>query len=285
MQDDAQLNGAGDDDGGARQRGFLSRFFHKTRAKSKGKNTAMGQAPEWNISALKRVKVSDISIPKADIVALPIDADIEDFLNALREHSFSRLPVFRETLDDPLGLVHVKDVFMSYGLELKKQKFSLEPFIRPLIYVPPSMPLLTLLQRMQAEHVHMALVIDEYGGVDGLVTIEDILEEIVGDITDEHDDKEEDLWRLEKPGVYVVDARAEISEFESDTHITLPHPEDGEDVDTIGGLIMTYTGRVPVKDEVIRTDDGFEFVIMDADPRRIKRVRVRPPLLHSQKSK
>ncbi len=143
------------------------------------------------------------------------------------------------------------------------------------------MDVLTL-HSLQSEHVHMALVIDEYGGVDGLVTIEDILEQIVGDITDEHDEGDEATWQLEKPGVYIADARTDIEDFQEETYVHLPPPENDEDVDTIGGLIMTYTGRVPVKDEVIRTDDGFEFEIVDADPRRIKRVRIRPPLIHSE---
>ncbi len=263
-------------------RSWFSRMFKKKAQKEQDLSSSPTSALTLNISALKGTSVSDISIPSADIVALPIDSDLDAFLDALREQGFSRFPVYRETLDDPLGLVHVKDIFMSYGLELKKQKFSLEPFVRPLIYVPPSMPLLTLLQRMQAEHLHMALVIDEYGGVDGLVTIEDILEEIVGDIIDEHDERDEAQWRLEKPGVYMVDARAQIEEFEEETNVALPKPENDEDVDSIGGLIMTFTGRVPVKDEVIRTDDGSEFEIVDADPRRIKRVRIKPPLLHSE---
>ncbi len=267
------------DDSEERPRSFFSRLFHKNEHKTPPQNVttlpnAASHAHPLGLHAIRSVNVSDIAIPKADIVALPVDADFDQFLEVFREHSFSRIPVFRETLDDPLGLVHIKDIFMTYGVDLDKSKFSLEPFIRPLIYVPPSMSLLTLLQKIQTEHVHMALVIDEYGGVDGLITIEDILEEIVGDITDEHDDVDEALWLKEKADVYLVDARAEIQDFESDTHVKLPVPENDEDVDTIGGLIMTYTGRVPVKDEVVRLDESCEFEIVDADPRRIKKVRL-----------
>ncbi len=275
MDENSQRNA---DEGQPRQRGFFSRLFGNHQAVEPNENP---QHHHDDLQHINGTRVSDIAIPKADIVALSVDADLDAFLDILREHSFSRIPVYRETLDDPLGLVHIKDIFMTYGLKLPKTKFSLESFIRPLIYVPPSMGILTLLARMQNEHVHMALVIDEYGGVDGLVTIEDILEEIVGDITDEHDDQDEVQWRLEKPGVYVVDARAPIDDFEMETQIELPKPDNDEDVDTIGGLIMTYTGRVPVKDEVIRTDNQFEFEILDADLRRIKRVRIRPPLVHS----
>ncbi len=233
-----------------------------------------------NFSQLKERRISDIAIPKADIVALPIDADMETFFATLREHGYSRVPVFSDTLDDPSGLVHVKDIFMTYGLDGEAKRFSLEPFVRPLIYVPPSMRVSTLLQKMQNDHIHMALVIDEFGGVDGLITIEDIIEQIVGEITDEHDETNETLWSQDKPGIFMVHARANLEDFERDTGVTLPMPEDEDDVDTIGGLIITHTARVPAKGEVIKTDEGFEFEIVEADPRRIKKVRIRLPKEH-----
>lgn len=226
-----------------------------------------------NLKRLGETRVADIAIPKADIIAVPVDVDIDSFFAVLRENGYSRVPVYTDSLDATLGLVHVKDIFMNYGDGIDRESFSLEPFLRPIIYAPPSMRLLTLLQRMQSEHIHMALIIDEYGGVDGLVTIEDILEQIVGDITDEHDDPNELLWSQERPGTYIVSARANLQEFSEAVDIDLSIPED-EEIDTIGGLIMALEARVPLKGEIVRSDSGVEYHIIDADPRRIKRVRI-----------
>lgn len=264
-----------------KQEGWFSRIFSKNREEKTAEQapsaTSILQKNQFalNLEKLVNARIEDIAVPKADIIALPREASLEDFYTVMRDHGYSRIPIFQDSLDEPLGLVHVKDVFMTYGVQVAADEFSLEAFIRPVIYAPPSMRLLTLLQKMQNEHVHMALVIDEYGGVDGLLTIEDILEQIVGDITDEHDDEEEVMWVLEKPGVYLVSARMPIEDFMAETEQSLHIPEESEDVDTIGGLISTIASRVPAKGEVIKLNDGAEFEIVAADLRRIQRVRIR----------
>lgn len=274
----AQESVPSDEEGDSpRQTGIFRRLFGTKKSIHATPSTVRQTELAQNFSQLKNRRISDIAIPKADIVALPIDTDMETFFATLREHGYSRIPVFSDTLDDPSGLVHVKDLFMTYGLDGEAKNFSLEPFVRPLIYVPPSMRVSTLLQKMQSDHIHMALVIDEFGGVDGLITIEDILEQIVGEITDEHDETNETLWSQERPGIYLVKARTSLEDFERETGVVLPMPEDEDDIDTIGGLIITHTARVPAKGEVIKTDTGFEFEILEADPRRIKTVRIRLP--------
>lgn len=274
------MNGEEEEEAGSLWRGLFGQFG-KPRPRPHSKHgSALDVKPHnlaLNLPRLSELRATEIARPKADIVALDENAKLEDFLEALRTHSYSRMPVFRETLDDPIGLVHVKDIFMEHGLDLAQKPFSLAPFIRPIIYAPASMALLTLLQRMQSEHIHMALIIDEYGGVDGLITIEDILEQIVGEITDEHDASDEENWVLEKPGTYLVHARTEISEFTSETGVSFAMGEAAEEVDTIGGLVITLIARVPVKGEVVRLDDGTEFEIVEADPRRVKKLRIRAP--------
>ena len=167
----------------------------------------------------------------------------------------------------------MKDFALSHGFG-SSNIFNMKSVLRPLIYVPPSMTLGTLLQRMQAEHIHMALVIDEYGGVEGLVTIEDLLEQIVGDIIDEHDVEEDQLWLEERLGVYLVYARLELEDFLEQTGVDLRDPETDEEYDTIGGLVSSLTNRIPVRGEVIKDKMNNEYSVVDADPRSIKRVRV-----------
>ncbi|MEL6197119.1 MAG: hemolysin family protein [Pseudomonadota bacterium] len=231
-----------------------------------------------NILRLRELRVLDVMVPRADILAVSEDADLATVMTAFQQGSFSRLPVYRETLDDPIGFVHLKDLALVYGVGCPMGDdvpvFDLKQHMHTALFVPPSMQIAALLQKMQGARVHMALVIDEFGGVDGLVTIEDLVEQIVGDIEDEHDEDEASLWREEAPGVWLVSARADIAEFEEAAGITL-RPEDWEDdVDTLGGLVFTMTGRVPVRAEVITHPDGHEFQVIDADPRRIKRLRL-----------
>ncbi len=197
-------------------------------------------------------------------------------MEIFREASLTRVPVFRETLDDPIGFAHLKDIAFEYGFNGadSRERFSIGKHLRPLLYVPPSMTTAKLLERMQASRKHMALVIDEYGGVDGLVTIEDLVEQIVGDIEDEHDDADPLPWREEAPGVWIVNARADIAEFEEAAGVRLQTEEYGEDVDTLGGLVFMLSHRVPERGEVIGHPDGHEFEVVDADPRRIKRLRL-----------
>jgi magnesium and cobalt transporter len=226
---------------------------------------------------LRRLRVGDIAIPKAEIAAVAVTTSLEDLIKAFRDSGFSRLPVFKGTLDSPMGLIHLKDLALQQAFTSPKPRFSLRKLLRPLLYAPPSMPLAVLLQKMQSQRIHMALVIDEYGGVDGLLTIEDLIEQVVGEIEDEHDEDEGDLWALEKPGQYIVQSRAPLDAFEAEIGLKLAEDEDSEEIDTIGGLVFMLSGRVPTRGEVIPHPSGAEFEVVDADPRRIKRLRVRVP--------
>jgi len=224
---------------------------------------------------LSRMRIEDVAVPKAEIEAVPLDIDKDELVRVFRDTGLTRLPVFDGTLDTPVGMIHLKDFALRHGFNGKGTPFDLKAMIRPLLYAPPSMPIGVLLQKMQTQRMHMALVIDEYGGVDGLVTIEDLIEQVVGEIEDEHDIDEGALWSQEKPGVYIVQARAPLEEFEDEIGMKLADPEDEEEIDTLGGLVFMMTGRVPTRGEVIRHEDGPEFEVIDADPRRIKRLRVR----------
>jgi len=230
-----------------------------------------------NILRLRDLRVSDVMTPRADIVAVSEDADLAQVMQAFEHGQLSRVPVFRETLDDPIGFVHLKDLALAYGVGCGTgaRSFRMRDHIRTALFVPPSMRIAALMQKMQGSRVHMALVIDEFGGVDGLVTIEDLVEQIVGDIEDEHDQDEMAMWREESPGVWLLNARADISEFEEEAGVNLNADEWAEDVDTLGGLVFGLTGRVPARAEVIAHPDGHEFEILDADARRIKRMRLR----------
>ena len=225
---------------------------------------------------LRRLRVDDVAIPKVDIAAVPIDIGRDELVEVFREQGFSRLPVYKGTLDHPQGLVLLKDLALQHGFG-SSGRFSLRKLLRPLLYAPPSMPIWVLLQKMQRERVHMALVIDEYGGVDGLVTIEDLIETVIGEIEDEHDEDEGALWKEEKPGVFLAQSTAPLEEFEAAIGFKLRHDEDDEEIDTLGGLIFVRTGRVPVRGEIVPHESGAEFEVVDADPRRIKRLRVRLP--------
>jgi magnesium and cobalt transporter len=178
-------------------------------------------------------------------------------------------------LDQPLGLVHLKDLALGHGFGRAAAGFDLRGLLRPLLYAPPSMPIGVLLQKMQAAHIHMALVIDEYGGVDGLVTIEDLLEQIVGDIADEHDEAESMLWSAEAPGVYLAEGRMDLEDFEAVIGTNLADPDIAEEVDTLGGLVFRLAGRVPVRGELVLHPAGHEFEVIDADARKVQRLRVR----------
>ena len=226
-----------------------------------------------NLRNLQTRRLDDIAVPKADIIALADDAAFEDVIEVFRSSTFTRVPVYSETLDNPLGLIHLKDFALSHGFG-SINVFNIKSVLRPLIYAPPSMTIGTLLQRMQAEHIHMALVIDEYGGVEGLATIEDLLEQIVGDIIDEHDVEEDQLWLEERPGVYLVYARLELDDFLEQTGVDLKDHETEEEYDTIGGLVSSLTNRIPVRGEVILDKMNNEYSVVDADPRSIKRLRV-----------
>jgi magnesium and cobalt transporter len=262
------------------QRGLFSRLIDALAVPDSSNDSNGGLAASLRkvlpgLANLRRLQVEDVSIPKAEIVAVPLDIDRDELVGVFRESGFSRLPVYAETLDKPVGLLLLKDLVLRKGLDLKDEDLALEEILRPLLFVPPSMPLVVLLQKMQTERTHMALVIDEYGGVDGLVTIEDILEQVVGEIDDEHDTEEEDLCHLEKPGVWLVQARAQLEDVEAETGLKLTEAIDDEDVDTLGGLVFVLLGRVPVRGEVIPHPAGLDIEVLDADPRRVKRLRLR----------
>ena len=229
------------------------------------------------IGNLRRMRVDDVAIPKAEIVAVPSTIAMDDLVATFKDSGFSRLPVYKGTLDNPLGLVHLKDLALQYAFTDAKPKFSLTKMLRPLLFAPPSMALGVLLQKMQAERIHMALVIDEYGGVDGLATIEDLIEQVIGEIDDEHDVAEDKDWIVEKPGQYLVQSRAPLDAFEAEIGMRLADEEDGEEIDTMGGLIFMLAGHVPAKGEVITSDGGVVFEVIEADPRRVRRLRVRLP--------
>ena len=196
-----------------------------------------------------------------------------------RDSGLSRIPVYEGTLDTPLGFVHLKDFALTHGFNGRGTEFDLVSMLRTLLFVPPSMPIGVLLTKMQTERRHMALVIDEYGGVDGLLTIEDLIEQVVGEIADEHDADEDQLWVQEKPGCYIVQARVPLEEFEAEIGRSLTSHEDvdEEEIDTLGGLVFMLSGRVPARGEVVLHPEGPEFEVIDADPRRIKRLRVMLP--------
>ena len=228
---------------------------------------------------LRRMRVEDVSIPKADIVSVPVTITKDELVEVFRDSGLTRLPVYDGTLDTPIGIANLKDFALRHGFNGDSPVFDLRDMLRPLLFVPPSMPLGVLLQKMQAERIHMALVIDEYGGTDGLVTIEDLIEQVVGEIEDEHDIEEAKSWHQEKPGIYMAQARTELEDFEAEIgHDLTAHDEiDEEEIDTLGGLVTMLAGHLPARGEVIVHPDGVEFEVVDADPRRIKRLRVRLP--------
>jgi CBS domain containing-hemolysin-like protein len=247
-----------------------------------------------NVLRMHEVRVGDIMVPRADIVAVALDAPLREVLATFRTAGHSRLPVHGDTLDDPKGMVHIRD-FLDYlagaalarpqagaaagvigALDLKRPLGEAQILRQPL-FVPPSMPALDLLRRMQSTHTHMALVIDEYGGTDGLVSMEDIVEAIVGDIADEHDEDEAPAIVKSDDGSFLIDARASLEEVEEATGVTLRDHDDADEVDTIGGLVTTLAGRVPEAGERIEGPHGSVFEVTEADPKRVKRIRALAP--------
>ncbi len=245
-----------------------------------GESGSSGTSPQLTAVGLGNLlikRVEDVAIPRADIVAISSASDLDALLTVFRDSGLTRLPVFDDTLDTPTGMLHLKDLALKHGFNGKARKFDLRPMVRPVLFVPPSMPIGVLLQKMQSERRHMALVIDEYGGVDGLVTLEDLIEEVLGEIEDEHDIEEADLWKKEKPGCYLVQAKTPLDEFEAEIGQRLSDDEMDEEIDTLGGLVFMLSGRIPARGEVVESPSGAEFEVIDADPRRIKRMRVFVP--------
>ncbi|MEP1230259.1 MAG: hemolysin family protein [Litorimonas sp.] len=249
---------------------------------------ALDAAQEQMVDAAQRfhvLRVDDVMVPRASITAIDSAATLTELSNAFKEAGHSRLPIYKESLDDPTGMVHIKDLLPYLMLDAKGRSGKTYPdkkiiqyIKRPVLFVPPSMLAQDLLRRMQARRVHMAVVVDEYGGTDGLVTIEDLVEPIVGDIDDEHDEAEPEVQIVTDKGgrsVWEADGRITIEDFEIALGRDFATDDEEEDVDTLGGLIFTLAGRVPERGEIIRHDTGLEFEVMDADPRRVKRLRIR----------
>ena len=224
-----------------------------------------------NILHLRDVTAADVMVPRADIVAVEAGTAVKDLLEQFTRSGHSRLPVYRKTLDDAAGMVHIKDVL---AVSQQDRPVALPRLVRRVLFVAPSMRALDLLLEMRLKRIHMALVVDEYGGIDGLVTIEDVVEQIVGEIEDEHDRTVEPDMVVGADGVIEADARTSIEEFEAAVGAVLSE-EEREDVDTLGGLVSFIVGRVPSRGELIAHPSGFEFQVVDADPRRVKRLQVR----------
>ncbi|MBC6443637.1 MAG: HlyC/CorC family transporter [Rhodobacteraceae bacterium] len=261
--------------GESSQGGFLTRLFSGAKpAADNPENQRNSHLPTGDLRNLISLRVEDVAVPRAAITAVAIDADLKKLIDVFKESGYSRLPVYKENLDNPVGFVHLKDLALKYGFTSSRLEFSMEGMLRSLLYAPPSMTIGVLLQKMQGDRVHMALVIDEFGGVDGLLTIEDLVETVVGKITDEHDTEEGALFVEEQPGIYVAQARANLAEFEAALDMGRLAEDEDEEIDTLGGLLFMMLGRVPAKGEVIRHPAGVEFHILDADPRRIKRMRI-----------
>lgn len=226
-----------------------------------------------NILELRGRTIHDVMVPRASIASVSRDSSLSELIDLLTKESHSRLPVYGETLDDVAGMVHIKDVLAWRG---RDGDFSLSKIQRKILFVSPSMQVLELLLEMRAERSHMALVVDEFGGVDGLVTIEDLVEEIVGEIGDEHDLDDNPKMISHPDGSFTADARVTIGTLEEMTGTEVTGG-DTEDIDTLGGLVFSIAGRVPVRGELLHHSSGVEFEVLDADPRRIKFLRVLKP--------
>jgi CBS domain containing-hemolysin-like protein len=224
-----------------------------------------------NLVKFGDLKVGDVMIPRADIVALDRKSEITDVIDIFQREFHSRIPIYRDALDHVIGMVHIKDLLKYWG---KADQFRLEDIVREVMFVPPSMPVADLLLNMRTRRLHMALVIDEYGGTDGLVTIEDLVESIVGDIEDEHDEDEVELIVEVSTDVLEVDGRAASVDVEAKLHVDLLPAEQDEDVETIAGVVASLAGRVPQRGEVISHPHGVEFQVLQADARRIRRLRI-----------
>jgi CBS domain containing-hemolysin-like protein len=253
-----------------------------------------------NLIKFADLRVDDVMVPRADIVAIEASLSVRELLQRFIDANHSRMPVYRESLDDLSGMIHIKDLvrwLTQKGAKTKRRKGARETTLtslsltatdlatevkslgisREVLFVPPSMPAADLLIKMQSTHIHMAIVVDEYGGTDGLVSIEDLVEQIVGDISDEHDSDEE-LIVSNGDGTFTANARADLEELELLLNVDFLPEERDEETDTLGGLIFSMFGRVPVRGELLRHQSGVEFEILEADPRRVKRVKIHAPV-------
>ena len=221
-----------------------------------------------NILSINKFKVGDAMIPRASIIAVQQNYSFEEITNIINKESHSRMPVYRKDLDDILGMVHIKDIIRFSGSQ--SETFDIKSILREILFVPPTMPVMNLLLKMQATKLHMALVIDEHGGTDGLITIEDVIEEIVGEIEDEHDKDDDFNFKRINTNTFEVKAEMTIDEFNKETNFNISNDE----VDTIGGYIFSKINRVPFTGEVINIENQYQFEIIDADPRKIKKIKI-----------
>jgi len=229
-----------------------------------------------NILKIDQIRSMDIMIPRADIGAVEVNDSFEKVLEVFIKESHSRVPVYEKNLDNIIGMIHIKDLVKYQSNENFEQGF-LRKIIRDVVEIPPSMPVLDLLMKMQLTRLHMGIVIDEYGGTDGLVTIEDVIEEITGEIEDEHDEQNMPTLIKTSPNSFKASARAKIEDFQNLSKINLLNVHDNEDVDTLGGLVIATVGRVPQRGEIIKHESGLIFEIIDADPRKIKLLKITYP--------
>jgi len=229
-----------------------------------------------NVLKIDQIRSIDVMIPRADIGAVEVNDSFEKVLEVFIKESHSRVPVYEKNLDNIIGMIHIKDL-VKYQNEGNFEQGYLKKIKRDVLEIPPSMPVLDLLMKMQLTRLHMGIVIDEYGGTDGLVTIEDVIEEITGEIEDEHDEQNMPMLIKISPNSFEASARAEIEEFERLSKISLNVVHDNEDVDTLGGLATALAGRVPQRGEIIKHESGLIFEIIDADPRKIKSLKITYP--------
>jgi len=270
----------------------LREIIEDALARSQGESDSIGaqeRAMLLNILRFGKQTVEDVMIPRADIIAVEETITIDELMRVFREAEHSRLPVYHESLDEPRGLIHIRDL-MSWitsaaeagggpkldlaAVDLSRSVAEID-ITREIHYVPGSMSLVDLLLKMQTTRIHLALVVDEYGGTDGLVSIEDLVEEVVGEIEDEHDVAE--MWIREDPRLgLVANALAPIEELEAYLGQKLVAPEQEEDIDTLGGLVFSLAGRIPVRGELVPHPSGIGFEVLDADRRRVKKLRIHP---------
>lgn len=230
-----------------------------------------------NVLRLSDVSVSDVMVPRVDIVAADIKLSLDNLKNVIKEKEHTRIPVYKDSLDNIIGFIHIKDLMPYLGQSAPKD-FSLENILREILFVPPSMKVVDLLLKMKAKRVHIALVLDEYGGTDGLVTLEDLVEEIVGEINDEHDEEEFSQIKNIGDASFEVSARIPLDELEGKLKIQLLDEDSGENIDTLGGLVVYMLGHVPIKGEIARHRSGLEFEVIEADARKISKLLVKKSL-------
>ncbi|MAW01541.1 MAG: ion transporter [Candidatus Pelagibacter sp.] len=224
-----------------------------------------------NILSINKLKVVDVMIPRASIISISHDCKLDQIVKIIEQEAHSRIPVYRKDLDDVLGMVHIKDVIRFFSN--RNEKYDIAKILKEVLFVPPSMPVLNLLLKMQATQLHMALVIDEHGGTDGLVTIEDLVEEIVGEIQDEHDEDENEQIQRINENKFIVNANISLNDFYKETNIKIYDQNKKKKIDTIGGFVFSLINRVPSNGEIINFEN-IKFQILDSDPRKIKKIQI-----------